>query len=89
MEQELNFFFDFVANLLQNKNYSLEVTSGRRYHKLIMVRGNNRSVWAFVNLETGDIFKAASWTAPAKHARGNINNPMTYEHYTWLGPPYL
>lgn len=32
-------------------------------------RGN---CYAFVDLETGDILKPASWKAPAKHARGNI-----------------
>ncbi len=27
---------------------------------------------SFVDLETGDVLKAASWKTPAKHARGNI-----------------
>ena len=54
---------------------------GRKYIKLI--RGENdpetgeprafsRSVHSFVEVATGDIFKAASFKAPAKHARGNI-----------------
>jgi hypothetical protein len=30
------------------------------------------SIHAFVNIETGDIYKPASTKAPAKHARGNI-----------------
>lgn len=28
--------------------------------------------WGFVEYATGDIFKCATWRAPAKHARGNI-----------------
>jgi hypothetical protein len=29
-------------------------------------------VYCFVDLTNGDILKAATWKAPAKHARGNI-----------------
>lgn len=31
-----------------------------------------RSVHAFVDLATGDLYKPAGWKAPAKHVRGNI-----------------
>lgn len=41
---------------------------GRKYEKLT----NGRAVVAFIEKKTGDIFKPASWSAPAKHARGNI-----------------
>lgn len=34
------------------------------------VRGG--SAYAFIDNETGDILKPASWAAPAKHARGSI-----------------
>jgi hypothetical protein len=30
------------------------------------------SAHCFVDMATGDVLKAASWAAPAKHARGNI-----------------
>ncbi len=53
---------------------------GRKYAKLL--RGENDpatgeprpggSVHSFVNKATGEIFKAASYSAPAKHARGNV-----------------
>ena len=43
---------------------------GRRYIKV--VRGS--SVHCFVDTTNGDVLKAASWKAPAKHARGNIWN---------------
>ena len=32
----------------------------------------DQGVHSFVSLTTGEIFKPASWKAPAKHARGNI-----------------
>ena len=43
-------------------------TQGSRYIKII--RGT--SAHCFVDRTNGDVLKAASWRAPAKHARGNI-----------------
>ena len=34
--------------------------------------GSSRSVYCFVSKANGDIYKAATWAAPAKHVRGNI-----------------
>lgn len=34
----------------------------------------NISVFCFVDIETGNILKAAGWKAPAKGVRGNIKN---------------
>lgn len=35
-------------------------------------RPNGRTLIGFLDLTNGDILKAASWKAPAKHPRGNI-----------------
>jgi len=43
---------------------------GSKYAKLICQ--DSGSVFCFVELASGDIYKAASYAAPAKHARGNI-----------------
>lgn len=45
---------------------------GMRYKKVITDDGVQRIVHSFVEVETGLIFKPASWKAPAKHARGDI-----------------
>lgn len=48
---------------------------GRKYAKIVTGTTTShamRSVFCFVNRENGDILKAASWKAPAKHARGNV-----------------
>lgn len=52
---------------------------GDRYIKVLSrkVKSNcasldNLSIVAFIDKNTGDILKPASWRAPAKHARGNI-----------------
>jgi len=47
------------------------VSKGRVRDKIVQV-DSSRSVHSFVDKTTGDIYKAASWNAPAKHARGNI-----------------
>ena len=52
----------------------LEVSYGGRYAKIIKREsGQGGSVYCFIDLRNGDVLKAASWKAPAKIARGNIN----------------
>tara|TARA_R110000868_G_scaffold261048_2_gene519148 strand:- start:636 stop:1109 length:474 start_codon:yes stop_codon:yes gene_type:complete len=59
-------------------NYDFIIESGRKYHKVIMVidngagRSPSRSVHAFVDKKTGEIYKAASFRAPAKHVRYDL-----------------
>ena len=53
---------------------SVEITEGKVNWKLVETVYGQRSVHSFVNRESGDVFKPASWNAPAKHARGNINS---------------
>lgn len=47
---------------------------GRRFVKVSETDHLSKQefVVAFIEKSTGDIYKAASWRAPAKHARGNI-----------------
>jgi len=53
------------------------VKFGRKYAKIIKEQKGSRergqrSVYGFVDAHTGDLYKAASWRAPAKHVRGSI-----------------
>lgn len=50
--------------------FSLQI--GRRYAKVL--RGG--SVHVFIDLNNGDVLKAASWRAPATGARGNLFDNM-------------
>ena len=50
---------------------TVTVEWGRRYAKIIVI-DRSRSVHSFVDRTNGDILKAASWAAPAKHARGSV-----------------
>ena len=57
--------------------YKFLIESGRKYHKIIMEVPNHnrppsRSVHAFIDQKTGEVFKPASFKAPAKHVRFNL-----------------
>ena len=53
-------------------DYDYTFESGRKYHKIIMNANGSRSVHAFVDKKTGEIYKAASFRAPAKHVRYDL-----------------
>ena len=44
---------------------------GKKYIKVIQ---EDSSVHAFIDRKTGDVYKPASWKAPAKHVRFNLFN---------------
>lgn len=62
--------------------YEMVVEVGRKYAKIVRTERNtdtgmlneySRSVAAFVDMKTGDIYKPANWKSPAKGIRGNVN----------------
>ncbi len=58
----------YMDKMGYNWDEVVDMKIGQKYAKLI----TNSSVTAFVSLETGDIYKPASWAKPANHVRGNI-----------------
>ena len=55
---------------------------GRKYHKLMMETSTgSRSVHAFVDKKTGEVYKAASFKAPAKGVRYDLR---IIEQREWL-----
>ena len=58
---------------IRDKELKLNMSKGKRYAK-VNIGG---SVHSFVDLNNGNVYKAASWRAPAKHARGNV---LSKEH---------
>ncbi len=65
---------------------------GKKYVKIIRSRvgGPDGSVHCFVDMTNGDVLKAASWKAPAKHARGNIfDDKHGLGRMCEYGPAYL
>jgi hypothetical protein len=68
---------------------TLVVMPGKKYVRIVNQDTVSRSAWAFVDIATGDILKAASWKVPAKHSRGNIYKPESWVAVTAFGPAYL
>ena len=57
-----------IAEIQNGDHYKFIIESGRKYHKIVMVtESDNRSVHAFVDKKTGEMYMAASWKAPAKN----------------------
>jgi hypothetical protein len=64
---------DFKSRYPNSDPYKFSIESGRKYHKIVMeTESQSRSVHAFVNQKTGEVYKPASWKAPAKHVRFNL-----------------
>ena len=64
---------DFTRSHPNSDPYKFYIESGRKYHKLIMETGSgSRSVHAFVDKKTGEVYKPASFKAPAKIVRYNL-----------------
>jgi len=71
---------DFTSRHPNSEPYKFYIESGRKYHKLIMETGaGSRSVHAFIDQKTGDVYKAASFKAPAKGVRYNLLNIASRE----------
>ena len=57
-----------------------DVTTGAKYYKIHHIdSGGGRSVHAFISRQTGAVYKPASWKAPAKHARYNLLDDVSFQ----------
>ena len=85
---------DYHKGFPKNKDMVLSLVAGRKFVKVV----NENSVWGFVAkkdgvhkglpMKAGDVLKAAGWSAPAKHTRGNIFD-KNQDYFRWTGPNYL
>jgi hypothetical protein len=70
-------------------DYNFYPETGRKYHKIIMDANGSRSVHAFVDKKTGQVYKSASWKAPAKGVRYDLRiieqREWLLENATWHG----
>ena len=81
-------------DMREDFNSNLKLREGRKFIKVVSKGG----VWGFIAKDNGvhknipyivgDVFKPASWSAPAKHVRGNVFDSNT-GWYNWTGPNYL
>ena len=79
-QQQLDEIENGTANLLK-----FEIREGKKYYKIVQVEYDtfqnrneyrDRSVHSFVDKNTGDVYKPASWRSPAtKHVRFTFQKP--------------
>ena len=77
-------------NNRRSDDYKFYIESGRKYHKIIMeTGGGSRSVHAFVDKKTGEVYKPASFKSPAKGVRFNLciisDREWLLENADWAG----
>ena len=74
--------FQDIERRHKDSGYKFYIEEGRKYHKIVMECENgSKSVHAFVEKKFGNVYKAASWKAPATNfARGTI-----FDAETWTG----
>ena len=64
---------DFTRSHPNSDPYKFYIESGRKYHKIVMeTNGQSRSVHAFVDRNTGEVYKPAGWKSPAKIVRYDL-----------------
>ena len=63
--------------------------TGKKYHKIVMNAAGSRSVHAFVDKKTGELYKSASWKSPAKGVRFDLRlieqREWLLQHADWAG----
>jgi hypothetical protein len=67
-----------------------EIETGKKYHKVIMITsGMSRSVHCFIDKNTGEMYKSASWKSPAKGVRYDLrlikDREYLLENADWSG----
>lgn len=66
------------------------IDTGRKYHRIVFVDGGGqRSVHCFIDKNTGEVYKSASWKSPAKGVRYDLRiieeREWLLEHADWSG----
>ena len=70
-------------------DYEFYPETGKKYHKIVMNAAGSRSVHAFVDKKTGEVYKSASWKSPAKGVRYDLRlieqREWLLQHADWAG----
>jgi hypothetical protein len=71
--ENTNYHEECIAKLKQGIcDYDFYPETGRKYHKVIMNANGQKSVSCFIDKKTGEVYKSASWKAPAKGVRFDL-----------------
>jgi hypothetical protein len=88
--ENTNYHEECIAKLKQGIcDYDFYPETGRKYHKVIMNANGSRSVHCFIDKKTGEVYKSASWKAPAKGVRYDLrliaDREWLLENADWCG----
>lgn len=87
-EYHMNKIAEINNNGVDHEYY---LDKGRKYYKLIHKSGagGSKSVHAFIDVKTGQVYKPASWKSPAKGVRYNLLDETSreecYARADWSG----
>jgi len=80
---------DEIASGEHDFQIGYDIEPGKKYHKVIMTSHGNRSVHAFIDKITGEVYKPSTWKAPAKGVRYNLlddeSRENCYKRCDWSG----
>ena len=81
---------DFNRRHPKSDPYKFYIESGRKYHKIVMeTESQSKSVHAFVDKKSGEVFKPASYKAPAKIVRYRLleiaSRELCFANADWAG----
>ena len=74
-----------ITDVIKNGQYAdqypeqpITAETGQRYWKVILTWGAQRMVHSFVEITTGDVFKAEGWSRPAKGVRYRLADDESF-----------
>ena len=77
---------DYDSNNYTSDRYKFEIQTGRKYHKIV---AKNQGVHAFVDKQTCEVYKPASYKSPAKHVRYDLRSikqrRVCFSNADWAG----
>ena len=87
-KDQTSYLKNSIEEIKKNPDYDFVCESGRKYYKIVMVN-NQRSVHAFIDKRTGEVYKPAGWQGPAKHVRYDLrlikDREYVLENCDWAG----
>ena len=89
-EENVDYHKEQIDKLCEGEGVDQYIyTKGKKYAKIIHVSHGQRSAHAFVDLTNGDVYKSATWSAPAKGVRYNLMDEQSceqmYKRADWAG----
>jgi len=91
IEEDVEYHQKQIDKLCEGEGlYRYYFEKGRKYARIIMqTPEGQRSAHAFVDMNTADVYKAASWKGPAKGIRYNLLDEKSkeemYKRADWAG----